>query len=189
MPPPAIPGVYSLTFVDWLASPQDGLGREIIDGELFLTPPPNITHQRVSRDIRFRIHHWLLQSKMGEVFNPPVGLRLSDQDVFEPDLFVVLLGGKAEIADRAVLGPADVAIEILSPGTARRDLTTKRKAYESFGVREYWIVDPEAQAIEVLALESATYARRGIYRRTETLASGVLAGFALVLAEVFPARP
>jgi Uma2 family endonuclease len=189
----ALPGVYSLAYADWLDSPDDGLRREIIEGELFVTPPPNIDHQRISRDIEYRLHTFLTKSKTGEVFDAPVGMRLSDRDVFEPDLLVVLHDGLATIDKRAILGPADVVIEILSPGTARRDLGAKREAYESFGVREYWIVDPEAQAIEVLALErlaheARVYVRHGLYRRNETLTSRVLTTFELVLEEVFPAR-
>lgn len=87
-----------------------------------------------------------------------------------------------------IVGPADLVVEILSPGTARRDLTTKRKDYETFGVREYWIVDPEAQAVEVLALEAAVYVRHGLYRLQETLSSRVLDGLTIALVEVFPSR-
>ncbi len=124
----AIPDAYRLTYSDWLASPDDGLRREIIEGELFLTPRPSIHHQRVSRDIGVRVHTWLTQSKLGEVLKAPVGMRLSDQDVIGPDLLVVLHAGQAEMHEQAVVGPADLVIEILSPGTARRDLTTKRAA-------------------------------------------------------------
>jgi Uma2 family endonuclease len=185
----AIPGVYRLTYADWASSPDDGLRREIIDGELYVTPPPSIEHQRISREIEFRLHRLLTEADLGEVFDAPVGLCLDDENVFEPDLVVVLKGSKARIAEQAVMGPADVVIEILSPGTARRDLTTKRAAYETHGVREYWIVDPEAQAIEVLALESLRYVRHGLYRRRDTLTSSVLPGLSMLLAEVFPARP
>lgn len=90
----ALAPVYRLTFADWLSSPEDGLRREIIEGELFVTPPPAIDHQRISRDLGFRIYTWLKRTQAGEVLNAPVGLKLSDEHVFEPDLVVVLHGSK-----------------------------------------------------------------------------------------------
>ena len=50
-----LPGVYRLTYTDWLTSPEDGLRREILEGELYVTPPPTVKHQRVSREIEFRL--------------------------------------------------------------------------------------------------------------------------------------
>lgn len=183
-----MPGVYRVTYADWLASPSDGLRREIIDGELFVAPPPNVAHQRISREIEFVILSYLRHHKSGEVFYAPIGMRLSDEHVFEPDLLVVLSGGRAKIEESAIVGPADLVIEILSPGTARRDLGLKRQAYEAFGVREYWIVDPEAQAIEVLTLADNAYVRSGLYRPGDSLTSPMLVDFALALADVFPSR-
>lgn len=180
-----VPLVYRLTYADWAASPDDGLRREIIGGELFVTPPPAIKHQRISREIEFRLLNYLREGDRGEVLNAPVGLRLSDEDVVEPDLVVVLTESRATIGEQAIFGAADLVVEILSPGTAKRDLFVKRALYESSGVREYWIVDPEGRTVEVLRLDGAVYVRFGIFEREHTLTSSVLAGFELPLPKVF----
>jgi Uma2 family endonuclease len=180
-----VPLVYRLTYADWAASPDDGLRREVIGGELFVTPPPAIKHQRLSREIEFRLLTYLREHELGEVLNAPVGLRLSDEDVVEPDLVVVFFQGGATIGEQAIFGAADIVVEILSPGTAKRDLVVKRALYESAGVREYWIVDPEAKTVEVLRLDGAAYTRHGLFEREHTLTSSVLVGFELELPEVF----
>ena len=77
---------------------------------------------------------------------------LSETDVVQPDLFIVLHGGLARITDKNVQGLPDLVIEILSPGTSARDRDLKRKRYEHFRVREYWLVDPDANSIEILGL-------------------------------------
>ncbi|CAN5178996.1 hypothetical protein BH23GEM4_BH23GEM4_14960 [soil metagenome] len=78
-------------------------------------------------------------------------------------------------------------VEILSPGTAGRDLVMKRELYARVGIQEYWIVDVEAGNIEVLALEPETsdYARSGLLRRGETLRSPLLPELTIPLDEVF----
>ena len=92
------------------------------------------------------------------------------------------------IGEQIILGPPDVVVEILSPGTARRDLGIKRDTYQAAGVPEYWIVDPESRSVEVLTLVEQRYERAGLFRENSTLVSGVLQGFTLPLDTVFPAR-
>ena len=185
-PAVAVPGVYRLTYADWLAFPNESHRYEVIDGDLFVTPPPAIVHQRVSREIEFALLTFLRESRRGEVLYAPVGVKLDDSNVLEPDL-VVVLNHKAHLIGKQVIsGPPDVVVEILSPGSARRDLGVKRDAYERGGIEEYWIVDPESRSIEVLALGDQGYERAGLYREAQVLHSRVLPGFDLVLKTVFP---
>ena len=179
-----LPGVYRLTYQDWLAFPDDGRLYEILEGDLFVTPPPSIRHQRISRDLGLHLARHLEDTGAGEMLHAPVGVRLSDDDVVEPDLLVVLTAHADRIGEQAVLGAPDLVVEILSPGTARRDLGTKREKYEAAGVREYWIVDPESRSVEVLSLESDRFVRRGLFRSTDTLESSILAGLRIHLAPI-----
>jgi len=183
----ALSSVYHLTYEDWLATADDGVMREIIEGELHVVPPPNLEHQRISRKIEVRLDAYLGTTRSGEVFDAPVGLKLSDHDILEPDLLVVLQEGCARLEASAVFGPADLVVEILSPGSAKRDVGLKRRVYEAGGVREYWIVDPIAKRIEVLSLRSGAYVSDAVHDLDGTLTSPVLPGFALVLRDVFGA--
>ena len=184
----ALPGAYCLTYADWLEFPDDGRLYEIIEGELFVAPPPSIEHQRISRELGYRLMQYLRATGAGEVLSAPVGLRLHDQIIVEPDLLVVLAANAGRVGEQAVDGPADLVVEILSPGTAGRDLGAKRAAYEASGVSEYWVVDPERQRVEVLVLEGGAYVRHGLYRRLDDLSSHVLPDLSVALRGIFPAR-
>jgi len=181
----ALPGTYRMTFSDWLKLPDDGRLYELIEGELLVTPPPSVTHQRISRDLEFALMSYLRRTGQGEVLYAPVGVKLSDEDVLEPDLVVVLAAHSARVGAQVIEGPPDIVVEILSPGTAKRDLGTKRAKYASSGVPEYWIVDPAARVIEVLRLASSGYERYGLFGHADTLHSATLPDFELSLSEVF----
>jgi Uma2 family endonuclease len=184
---PTVPSVYRLTYADWLRFPDDGLRYEIIEGELFVTPPPSIEHQRASRNLALALASFLKRDARGEVLYAPVGVRLGNEDIVEPDLIVVLKGHESRIGASAIEGAPDLVVEILSPGSARRDLGVKREKYRAAGVAEYWIVDPANTSVEVLALEQGQYVRHGLYRRDNTLRSRLLDGLEIALNDVFPA--
>lgn len=115
-----------------------------------------------------------------------VGIRLSDEDVAVPDLLVVLTENLHRIEEQCIGGPPDLVVEILSPGTAGRDLGAKRALYEQSGVPEYWIGDPVAETIEVLSLVSGRYVRFGLFGRGDILRSPLLEGLEIPVSEVFP---
>jgi len=180
-----LPGIYRLTFADWLRFPDDGRLYEIVEGELYVTPPPSVEHQRISRNLEFLLLTFLRRSSKGEVLYAPIGVRLSDEDVLEPDLVVILREHADRIGAQVIEGVPDLVVEILSPGTARRDLGPKRDKYREAGVPEYWIVDPASATVEVQALRDGAYVRYGLFRREDTLRSPLLSGLEIALGEVF----
>jgi Uma2 family endonuclease len=181
----AIPQAYRLGYADWLRLPDDSRLCELLEGELLLAPPPSIAHQRASRNLELRLAEYLRRTGAGEVLDAPVGVRLAEDTVLEPDLVVVLSAHADRVGDQAIEGVPDLVVEVLSPGTAQRDLGRKRDLYERHGVPEYWIVDPEARTIEVLALASGLYDRAGLYGTGDVLRSAVLPAFELPVGEVF----
>jgi Uma2 family endonuclease len=160
-----LPAAYRLTYQDWLRLPDDGGRYEIVDGEIFMTPAPSIRHQDISSRLHSRLGPFLESSGAGRLFAAPTGVRFSDDVVVQPDLLVVLAEHRSRIAEQVIDGPPDLVVEILSPGTARRDLVAKRELYARFGVPEYWIVDSEGSNIEVLTPEHGAYTRFALFRR------------------------
>jgi Putative restriction endonuclease len=145
--PPAPEGLGSasdpglkLTYDDFLLFPDDGKRHELIDGEHYLTPSPNIRHQEFSGRLHLLIGAWLQTHPVGKIFYAPLDVLFSRFDVVEPDLLYVS-NERAEslLACQHVTGAPDLVVEIASPGTRKRDETIKRRLYERSGVTEYWV--------------------------------------------------
>jgi Uma2 family endonuclease len=143
------PAAHKLTYDDFLWFPDDGRRHELIDGEHFVTPSPSERHQRVSLDLTLALGNYLRTSRVGSMYCAPFDVVLSDYDVVEPDLLVNLADQQDILTEKNVRGAPAIVIEILSPGTRARDETLKRDLYARAGVREYWMVDPDARAVRV----------------------------------------
>lgn len=172
------------THADLLAIPYDGKRREIVEGELYVTPSPNLYHQRVSRRIEFALMDYLKAHPIGEVFYAPLDVILSDTDVLEPDLLLVLNEHRGILQDW-VRGAPDLVVEILSPATAANDRGPKLKAYARHGVPECWIVDPDQRTIGVYRKSPAGYQLALTLTHDQKLSSPLLPGFELPLQDIF----
>ena len=151
--------VKRLTYDDLDAIPQEREGdrHELINGELVVTPSPIPNHQDVSANIFYALQQIVRAQKLGKVYSAPIDVRLTPDNVLIPDIVFIAGDRLHVVGPKAVDAPPDLVVEILSPGTRQRDLTTKREIYARFGVREYWIVDPDARTVTVLALAGNTY--------------------------------
>ncbi len=149
---PSIMGM-SQTATDWTAAmvrdlPDDGRRYEVVDGELLVTPAPAYRHQRAVGELYVVLHTYLSAHRVGSVLVAPADVVLDLRTLVQPDLFVVpLVGGRPpENWDEA--GAMLLAVEVLSPSSARADRQIKRRRYQRAGVPEYWIVDLDARLIE-----------------------------------------
>jgi len=148
------------TYDDFLLFPDDGKRHELIDGEHFVTPSPNTSHQRISGRLFLLIGKWLEAHPVGQVFYAPFDIVFTNVDVVEPDLLYMSNARAAEIlTTKHVTGAPEIVVEIGSPGTRKRDETIKRRLYERSGVSEYWIVDPELAVVRVYRREGDVFGR------------------------------
>jgi Uma2 family endonuclease len=163
-----------LTYDDLVAMPDDGLRHEIIDGVLYVTPSPNLRHQELLGRLHFAIGLWLREHPdAGRVFFAPLDVLFSRYDVVEPDLLFVTADRREVLTPANVQGAPSLVVEVLSPGTRKRDAGIKRDLFERGGVREYWLVDPDAQSITVYRTS-----KRGTFGEANTLTA--TSGAALV---------
>lgn len=187
---PARPGV-KLTYDDFLLFPDDGLRHELIDGEHFVTPSPNMNHQRVSGRLHLAIGNYLRANPVGELFYAPFDVVFTRFDVVEPDLLYLSNERAAEaLTSKNVRGVPNLVVEILSKGTRRRDETLKRRLYERSGVDEYWVVNPDAARIHVHRSVGGTFGAPVELSRDadDSLTTALLPGFSVGLSEIFASR-
>ncbi len=128
--------------------PDDGNRYEVIDGELFVTPAPAYKHQDAIAELHVSLRSYLEREPIGRAIFAPADVRYSELRAVQPDLFVIpLVDGKRperfEDAGRLLL-----AVEVLSPSSARADRVAKRTLYRDERVPEYWLIDLDARTIE-----------------------------------------
>ena len=176
-----------VTVADLEAMPDDGNRYEIIEGELFLSKAPGVPHQRVSGEVFDSFRSYLRKHPIGEVLATP-GLILSGTDAVIPDLVFIVNERVSEVitGDRLTAAP-DLVVEILSPGpdNLRRDRVAKRQLYGRFGVKEYWILDPERRIIEVYVLRGRVLELATTLGEHDELRSPVLPGFSCRVQSFF----
>jgi Uma2 family endonuclease len=147
-----------LTYEDLFKFPDDGKRRELIGGELIVNPAPRRDHQTVSIRLTSILLRFLESSGEGLVYTPPVDVYVDQNDVIQPDL-IVIRQSRLDIyrPDGVVVEPPDIVVEIISPGSQRVDRVGKMALYARFGVREYWIADPDERMLSVYVLEGGAY--------------------------------
>jgi Uma2 family endonuclease len=187
------------TVADLDTFPDDGRRYEVIEGELYVTPVPHTDHQDAIGQISLGFHTWDPEDMHGWVL-AGAGVIFSVEDGVIPDLVwisaaqapAVLIDPATGARDGKLHAAPELVIEVLSPGAhhAQRDRETKLTLYSRRGVKEYWIVDRATRTVEVY--------RRGEHARLDliatllaedTLASPLLPGFALPVAQIFRLPP
>lgn len=141
--------------IDDIYALPDGQRAELIDGQMYMTAPPNTVHQRISYAIARKISDYIDRKKGNcEVFLAPfaVFLNCDDKNYVEPDISVIC--DKSKLNDQGCNGAPDWVIEITSPSNPQNDYGIKLFKYRTAGVREYWIVNPQMKSVMVYDLEN-----------------------------------
>lgn len=184
-PKPRIPYTYD----DYCTLPEDMSRRyELLHGDLYMVPAPTTRHQRISRMLLGIIDRHVSAKRSGEVFYSPVDVilgRADDREVAQPDLVFIAEARRDIVKLHGIEGPPDLVVEIISPGTEARDRGYKLKMYARHGVREYWIVDPDTQTVEVFLSGPEDFAPAVRYAATDVLTSALFPGLCISLQEIF----
>lgn len=175
-----------LVYADLASFPEDNFRRELIDGELIVTPAPAIRHQRAVGALFVALTLYAREHG-GEALVAPTDVYLSDIDVVEPDVLFVRTEHSDRVEEKVIRSAPDIVIEVASPSTRRLEIVRKRELYERFAVPEYWYVDLEAERLEQYTLESGRYGPPVVMSSGDALTSEQVPGFTIAVAEVLGA--
>lgn len=171
------------TYEDLAKFPDDHLRREIIDGELYVSPSPSMRHQRASIILTVQLYGYA-ESTGGQAYAAPCDVKLDQNNAVVPDVFVVRQDHLDRIKENYLEGPPDLVVEISSPSTRRVDLKQKLALYERSGVGTYWFVDLKADHVRVYTLGESGYGEAQIRIEGETVEAGGLPGLVVPVSTI-----
>ncbi len=172
------------THEDYQSLPE-GAPYQLIGGELILTPAPSIYHQIISGRLEFQVRAFVSRQNLGLVLYAPVDVCLGETETYQPDILFISKERMGIVESARINGAPDLVVEILSPATAYYDLRKKFKIYERYGVKEYWIVDPEDKSVQVFILKDGKFTLDQEMGKTGTVSSRLLSGFTVRLVSIF----
>jgi Uma2 family endonuclease len=168
-----------------LAELPAGSQYELRHFNLIDMPAPKRIHQRITGLVYRKLFNFCEQQALGEVFVSPFDVIFDKGNVCQPDV-IFLSAPKAGLSTEAgIMGAPDLLVEVVSKGSVVRDYVEKKNDYETFGVAEYWLIDPLSETIIVNALVDGKYNVFSAVEESGTASSSLLAGFTLTFAEVF----
>ncbi|KAB8126154.1 Uma2 family endonuclease [Gracilibacillus oryzae] len=162
---------------------------EYIDGIVYMSALPSTKHQRVSNSLEANFRTFL-EGKPCELFHAPYDIELKNEKIegtkiIIPDISIIC--DESGFTDARYVGVPDLIVEILSPSNQSHDLITKLNLYMSYGVKEYWIVNPMLDTITVYALnDEKMYEQHDMKTETGKITSKILDGLCMDLKSIFP---
>ncbi len=173
---------YRYSWADYREWPKDERW-ELVSGEPFaMSPAPSLRHQHVVTALGREVSLFL-QGRPCRAFVSPVDVRLSDDDVVEPDIVVVCDEGR--MRETHIEGAPTLVVEVSSPATAHHDRIRKMPLYAKHGVKEYWIVTPYPPSLEIYINDGDTFRLHSGFDERQTLTSPTFPGLEIELARVF----
>ena len=136
--------------------PESNVPTELWDGELILSPAPSFFHQQVVDRFHDYLKSYVRQRRLGQTGIAPLDIVLTNTRATQPDV-VFISTERLDIIKTRLMNAADLVAEVISPNSRRRDRIDKRDLYEQHGVKEYWIIDPEPETVDVLTLVNGRY--------------------------------
>ncbi len=179
-----------ITASEYLQMPETNQRTELLDGQLIVyggddvSPAPVNEHQRL---VRRGTHVLDDLIPNGEIFTAPTDVHFDEVNVVQPDIFWVAENSQCvEMDGKYWYGAPDLIIEVLSPGTERKDRGKKFRLYQKYGVREYWLISRIESFIEVYNWIDGVFIQQGVYGSDDTFVSSVLGTKIVDVKKIFP---
>lgn len=172
-----------LTYEDYLQMPEEQR-YELLEGDLRMVPAPGFMHQQVLAKLYKAVDAYLQRHGLGQVYFAPLDVILDDDSVVQPDLVVILNENVSIIKPEGLRGAPDLVVEVLSPGNAHRDRGVKRRLYGRYGVKEYWLVDPQERTVEVTSLRDGVLETVSLSRAGANVHSPLFPGLTMAVNDL-----
>lgn len=141
------------TLLEVYESLPEGTLAELVNNRLVMEPAPDFGHQDVVTQLVRVLSNHVVENSLGKVIVSPVDVYFNNENVFQPDIIFIAADRLSSLVRKGrVHGAPDLVIEVLSPGTKRKDKRKKKPVYEKHGVKEFWLVDPETKEALVYSL-------------------------------------
>ena len=175
-----------LTYEEYLKGPEIKARYDIVDGVMIMPPSPTLEHQKILRQLFRVVDRFVAEQQLGEVLFAPLDVLVRQEPLRtrQPDLLFVS-NQRSGILGQIIEGAPDLVAEILSPANTRSDLEAKMGDYATLGVRECWLISPEARSVETLSLTEGVWNRVAIFGLGDQVQSEVLSGLVFPVADLF----
>jgi Uma2 family endonuclease len=175
--------VQKLSYSDDVKVPADGFRHEIIEGEEFRTPAPEVPHQRAVSQLVGLLNGHARKHRLGDVFPASIDVILAPEDIVQPDVIFVSASNAGRVTLKNIQGAPDLVLEVLSPSTASVARGPKLALCERTGVIEVWIADPASGTMEIHEFGSPRRTR--VYKDDQSFETAVLPGLSVRLSDIF----
>lgn len=184
--------IQPITYEEYLAMPETNRRYDILDGVMVMSPAPNFEHQRIALKLATALDSFVEKHGLGVVLVAPIDVLIARKPLKtrQPDILYASFAHTGKTLDdfremgMLEISP-DLTIEILSPGDTRRVLKGKLQDYIKLGVRECWLISPQAATVEVLRIESGSATPVNVFGLGDTLRSETLPGFKMKIDRIF----
>jgi Uma2 family endonuclease len=167
------------TYAEMVAElPETNQPAELWNGEIVMSPAPHPDHREITLNFAYALKELATRGDLGKVYVSPVDVVLTQRRVVQPDV-IFISKARLGIVKNWIDGAPDLAMEVISEASWRRDRVDKKALYEQAGLPEYWIVDPDSETIEVFALVKDVYQLHSRATGAQTAKSKLLSGFGI----------
>lgn len=165
---------------------DDNFIYELINGILMRRTSPILSHQKISWKLSHAFEAFNLKKKIGSFFAAPTDVYLDDNNGVVPDISFVANERNFLIENgEYIAGPPDLIVEIISPGSVKRDRVEKKELYERFSVKEFWLIDPANRTVEIYLIEQDAYLLHAFLEEEGKLTATTAKGFEMEISELF----
>lgn len=179
-----------LTYDDYVRlTPPDSGNYELHNGKIIYMASPTPLHQRVAGRIFRRMADYAENTRKGEVFIAPLDTKFDEINTLQPDVLFISSSRKSIVSGKKIDGAPDLVVEILSEGNRPKEMSYKKYIYESYGVKEYWVINLQKRTVSQLINHDGEFIPAGIWKEGDVFESVVLPGFRTEASVVFEGVP